>query len=689
MDRVAFSEFLIPAPAGVSRAMGADLADPPDDSGVLFGALVEGETGSPCLALAGPPVMTDVALPLADGEFAPILSSFGDAPGWWGFGQETAAMDSPLDAEMAATSLLDSPHEAGARMPPSRVPEQKFETADVQVPVGEITHQHMAAAEAALASSLSMPGTEATVIPKTVVSSETAVLSLPTGQKGVMSAIAAGAPSETGMAVPPAAVGKGRVVDSPTVLPQTPGVSGAPLVPQSERAEMLVQTKDMPETRPGPALVVAEARQPPKDPSRSQVRTADPVVQSAREGGAESPLGASTPQFERRSEDVPRTRPDVTEAAKVVAPAPGGPQTQSDTQRAKPDAGALQAGALTVAAAGRHDIDPSAPQGQSGNSSGAADIQLRYLPASAVPAWATADAAEAELPRSEGRTLLTPAAPEDITASAGAPMEDGAAPVSDKRESAAILPARQLPNPMPGATSVPPASPVMAQASSPDIVVPAEAGENSRIDSRDTRLTNDTRTEGQPPQSRARASEEPELLRVRTPHQMTEVESDPGVVSGREMAADAVGTSPNPVRVAVGPQAVLPQAITQQVAHAAARVADGPVEVTLSPEELGRVRLTLHTSEAGITVAIHAERPETLDLMRRNIDLLARDFRDQGYASIAFDFGNDSRQQNDQPMTASEATRQDTTEPANREGLAPDLRVSGARQSQGGLDLRM
>lgn len=688
MDRVAFSEFLIPAPAGVSRTMGGDLADPPDDSGVLFDALVEGETGSPCLALAEPPVMTEGALPLAAGEFAPILSSFGDAPGWWGFGQETAAMDSPLDAEMAATLLSDSPHEAGAPMPPSHVPEQKFETADAQAPVGGTTHQHIAAAEAALASSFSMPGTEATVIPKTVAPSEAAVLSLPTDQKGVMSAIAAGAPSETGMAVPPAAVGKGRVVDSPTVLPQTPGVSGAPLVPQSERAEMPVQTKDMPETRPGLAPVVAEARQP-KDPSRSQAQTADPVVQAAPEGGAQSLLGAAKPQFENRSKDVPRARPDLMEAAKVVAPAPGGPQTQSDTPRAKPDAGALQAGALTVAAAGQHDIERPAPQGQPGNSSGAADIQLRYLPASAVPAWATADAAEAELPRSEGRALLTPAAPEDITAAAGAPMEDGAAPVSDKCEPAAILPARQLPDPMPGATSVPPASPVMAQASSPDIVVPAEAGENSRIDSRDMRLMSETRAEGQPPQSRARAIEEPELLRVRAPHQMTEVESDPGAVSGREMASDAVGTSPNPVRVAVGPQVVLPQVITQQVAHAAARVADGPVELTLAPEELGRVRLTLHTSEAGITVAIHAERPETLDLMRRNIDLLARDFRDQGYASIAFDFGNDSRQQNDQPMTASAATRQDTTEPANREGLAPDLRVSGARQSQGGLDLRM
>lgn len=67
-------------------------------------------------------------------------------------------------------------------------------------------------------------------------------------------------------------------------------------------------------------------------------------------------------------------------------------------------------------------------------------------------------------------------------------------------------------------------------------------------------------------------------------------------------------------------------------------VARGTVELSLSPEELGRVRLRLHPSEAGLSVTITAERPETLDLLRRNIDSLAREFLEIGYADTDFDF---------------------------------------------------
>ena len=54
------------------------------------------------------------------------------------------------------------------------------------------------------------------------------------------------------------------------------------------------------------------------------------------------------------------------------------------------------------------------------------------------------------------------------------------------------------------------------------------------------------------------------------------------------------------------------------------------VEVKLSPEELGRVRLSMTTAETGMTVLVTAERPETLDLIRRNIDLFAADLERTG-----------------------------------------------------------
>jgi flagellar hook-length control protein FliK len=83
----------------------------------------------------------------------------------------------------------------------------------------------------------------------------------------------------------------------------------------------------------------------------------------------------------------------------------------------------------------------------------------------------------------------------------------------------------------------------------------------------------------------------------------------------------------------------LAQSVGVQIATALSSLPDRPVELALSPEELGKVRMTLtHGHDGGISVAVQAERPETLDLMRRNIDQLASDFRDMGYSSIDFSF---------------------------------------------------
>ncbi|MEQ6249633.1 flagellar hook-length control protein FliK [Sulfitobacter sp. HNIBRBA3233] len=64
-----------------------------------------------------------------------------------------------------------------------------------------------------------------------------------------------------------------------------------------------------------------------------------------------------------------------------------------------------------------------------------------------------------------------------------------------------------------------------------------------------------------------------------------------------------------------------------------------PVEIVMSPRELGRVRLSVARDERNITVQILAERPETLDLMRRHIDQLGQSFRHMGFETISFSFG--------------------------------------------------
>lgn len=55
--------------------------------------------------------------------------------------------------------------------------------------------------------------------------------------------------------------------------------------------------------------------------------------------------------------------------------------------------------------------------------------------------------------------------------------------------------------------------------------------------------------------------------------------------------------------------------------------------------------MNISAVEAGITVSVVAERPETLDLMRRNIDQLAREFEIIGYNDINFSFSQGETQQ--------------------------------------------
>jgi flagellar hook-length control protein FliK len=56
----------------------------------------------------------------------------------------------------------------------------------------------------------------------------------------------------------------------------------------------------------------------------------------------------------------------------------------------------------------------------------------------------------------------------------------------------------------------------------------------------------------------------------------------------------------------------------------------GPLEVALDPPELGRVRLSLVEVAGAMTLSITAERPETAELMRRHLDLLAQEFTRSG-----------------------------------------------------------
>lgn len=119
------------------------------------------------------------------------------------------------------------------------------------------------------------------------------------------------------------------------------------------------------------------------------------------------------------------------------------------------------------------------------------------------------------------------------------------------------------------------------------------------------------------------------------------------------------------------------------VADSLVRAPDRPVEIALNPEELGRVRMSLSTTETGITLMISAERPETLDLMRRNIEDLAAEFRRLGYEDIGFQFGTGSEKKQMQ----SEAGSADfAPRGADQQDAAPEQPL---RLATTGLDMRL
>jgi len=118
-------------------------------------------------------------------------------------------------------------------------------------------------------------------------------------------------------------------------------------------------------------------------------------------------------------------------------------------------------------------------------------------------------------------------------------------------------------------------------------------------------------------------------------------EDDIPAYSGpRAPAVYALGLAP----VGAAALPAQPHHVVMQIAAAIGRGASGAdrvIDLVLSPEELGKVRLSLSQSDAGLSVSVLAERPETLDLLRRNIDLLAGEFLDIGYQSAEFSFGHE------------------------------------------------
>ncbi|SEA56233.1 flagellar hook-length control protein FliK [Rubrimonas cliftonensis] len=135
---------------------------------------------------------------------------------------------------------------------------------------------------------------------------------------------------------------------------------------------------------------------------------------------------------------------------------------------------------------------------------------------------------------------------------------------------------------------------------------------------------------------------------------------------------------PQPV-VLTGP----PHAQLRAAAQAIAAAGDGDrVELRLDPPELGRVMIHMRIEDGALSAQITADRPETLDLMRRNADILQRELQAAGFGRADLDFSGQRRQQAEAPISMARDAR-DAEQSASAAPVA-------ARRSPGDrLDIRL
>lgn len=151
-----------------------------------------------------------------------------------------------------------------------------------------------------------------------------------------------------------------------------------------------------------------------------------------------------------------------------------------------------------------------------------------------------------------------------------------------------------------------------------------------------TRETTSARTQPLPPVAEAApVSLQPDVSSIA----LSSDGGEPGLSPGDMALGTTQGSEPRyssiqpPQRVETG------QGVAHQLSVAIAGATSDKIELVLDPAELGTVRLSLAPEGQSVAVSLVADRAETMDLLRRHIDQLARDLREAGYSDVTFSFG--------------------------------------------------
>ncbi len=158
-----------------------------------------------------------------------------------------------------------------------------------------------------------------------------------------------------------------------------------------------------------------------------------------------------------------------------------------------------------------------------------------------------------------------------------------------------------------------------------------------------------------------------------------------GSAEGRPIAPPQ-GTA-GPMAPAHGTAAQIAQNILRTIGDA--RPEPGTlVEVALDPPELGKLRVGVVETPAGLSLTIMAERAETADLMRRHMALLSDELGKSGFDAAGVNVGQDPSGRQDAPRE----TARPHSEHAADADATPDPALGPAHhraRGETGLDLRL
>jgi flagellar hook-length control protein FliK len=318
----------------------------------------------------------------------------------------------------------------------------------------------------------------------------------------------------------------------------------------------------------------------------------------------------------------------------------------------------------------------------------AAPVNARpTLPSEALAAGQEQPAEEAPAAVSSGPAAAQPMPPEQAKALglARAPGIAGEEALPERADAKGV---REAPRDMAGADAKPdktsPLLPARAKDTPPPPDVEALHGNEGRKESsKDRKVEASGAQTSQPDKDRPA---QPALVMPRMQdaplEDATVIRQAEGQISG---ASGASAQSAAPTFASTS-GAGLGHAAIQQLAVAIRRSEGGEIEIALEPEELGKVRMTLTPHDTRIAVSVMVERLETLDLIRRHIDALTNDLRQQGYSQVAFDFAQGQNQQGhkSQADVPARVASADTAPLPDAGTITPRRPVRA-----GGLDLRL